>query len=88
MYGGRAILTSTKFIESYTGTIRKVFGALMILGALLIGSHGDAVLQHLVENYFPKINVENNELVRKELAKLKPISNPNFSGLIKRLLIL
>lgn len=79
MYGGNVMLNSMKSIEGYTGIIRRLFGALMIVGALLIGFHGDTVLQHLVENYLPSINIENNELVKKELAKLKPMSNKNFS---------
>lgn len=79
MYGGKAILNSTQFLSKYSELIRKGFGVLMIMSALAIAFHGDVILQRFAANYFPKISIENNERIKKELAKLNFMPNPNFS---------
>jgi cytochrome c biogenesis protein CcdA/thiol-disulfide isomerase/thioredoxin len=71
MIGGSAAINSTHILAQYSEIIRKVFGLLMIIGALAIAFHGDVWLQQLTARYFPSINVENNELVRKQLANLR-----------------
>lgn len=71
MYGGNKITTSTSALAPYTETIRKIFGALMILGALAIAFHFDTVLQQFAIKYFPMITVDSNEAVKKELETLQ-----------------
>jgi cytochrome c biogenesis protein CcdA/thiol-disulfide isomerase/thioredoxin len=70
MYGGNKIAASTTALAPYTELIRKIFGALMILGALAIAFHFDVVLQQLAIKYFPILTIDTNETVKKELEKL------------------
>ena len=70
MYGSNTIANSTATMAPYTETIRKIFGVLMILGALAIASHFDVVLQQFALKYFPMITVGDNPIVQKELEKL------------------
>ncbi|MDR3550848.1 MAG: cytochrome c biogenesis protein DipZ [Candidatus Babeliales bacterium] len=76
MYGGSKL---TGAISGYSQHIRKVFGILMILGALAIAFHGDIVLQQLAIKYFPIVTIDNNEIVKKELEKLNSKKNINFA---------
>lgn len=75
MYGGNSIIASTQFLSGYTELIRKIFGVLMILGALAIAFHFDVVLQQIAVRYFPVITFEDNETVKKELEKLRMNTN-------------
>lgn len=79
-YGGNKIINSTNIISGYTEIIRKIFGILMIFGALAIAFHFDVILQQIALKYFPMINIENNESVKKELEKLKPNKNQNHAN--------
>jgi len=67
-WGGNRI---TQSLRGYTETIRKVFGALMILAAAAMALHWDVALQQWTLKYFPTLNVENNEQVQDELNKLR-----------------
>ena len=82
MYGGNRIINSTQFLAGYTELIRKVFGALMILGALAIAFHFDVVLQQFAVRYFPMITIEDNQTVQKELEKLKMNNHKKTISLI------
>ena len=82
MYGGNRIINSTQFLAGYTELIRKVFGALMILGALAIAFHFDVVLQQFAVRYFPMITIEDNQTVQKELEKLKMNNRKKTTSLI------
>lgn len=77
MYGGNKIVNSTGAIAAYSEIIRKVFGILMIAGALAIAFHFDVYLQQIAIKYFPMITVDNNELVKKELDRLA--TNPQVT---------
>lgn len=80
IWGGSKITSSLSVFAPYTELIRKLFGALMIVGALAIAFHADVILQQVAINYFPKITIENNERVKKELELLqKGASMNNFS---------
>ena len=70
MYGGNKIANSTTAIAPYTEIIRKIFGSLMILGALAIAFHFDVILQQLALKYFPMITIGDNPTVQKEIEKL------------------
>jgi cytochrome c biogenesis protein CcdA/thiol-disulfide isomerase/thioredoxin len=70
MYGGSKINQSISHFGRYTEYIRKLFGLLMILGALAILFHADIFLQQLAIKYFPSLKIEENTLVQKELATL------------------
>ncbi|HZW60836.1 MAG TPA: cytochrome c biogenesis protein DipZ [Candidatus Babeliales bacterium] len=71
MYGGNKISISISAIAPYTELIRKLFGILMILGALAIAFHVDVLLQQVAIRYFPVVTIENNRLVKKELDLLQ-----------------
>lgn len=77
MYGGNKIASSTTILAPYTELIRKIFGGLMILGALAIAFHFDVVLQQIALRYFPMISIDTNETVKKELEKLHTNTNMN-----------
>lgn len=77
MYGGSKIAASINTITPYTQIIRKLFGTLMILGALAIALHFDVVLQQIAIRYFPMLTVENNALVKKELDSLQKVADVN-----------
>jgi len=79
MYGGNRIISSTKILAGYSESIRQFFGGLMIAGALAIAFHVDVVLQQFTVHYFPMLNVENNQLLNKELMALNQPQNPSFS---------
>ncbi len=79
MYGGNKVINSTTALAPYAETIRKFFGALMIVAAIAILFHLDEHLHNVALKYFPEISVENNELVKKELAAMVPNQNPEFN---------
>ena len=83
MYGGNHIINSTQFLAGYTELIRRVFGALMILGALAIAFHFDVVLQQFAVRYFPMITIEDNQTVKKELEELKMNDRKKTTSLIQ-----
>lgn len=63
-------------LNKYTGRIQQVFGAIMIVAALLIYTNYDKVIQVRILNLFPaygKIfeSIENNERVSQELNVLR-----------------
>lgn len=75
-YGGQTLFRKTRFLSSYTLTIQKVFGVMMILMAVLIATNYDTILQVKLLNLFPSYtqaltNIENNQEVQKQLALLK-----------------
>lgn len=71
MYGGNKITSSISSIAPYTELIRKIFGVLMVLGALAIAFHFDMVLQQIAIKYFPMVTIDDNALVKEELNKLR-----------------
>ncbi len=68
MYGGSSIVS---FISPYSESIRKIFGGLMICGALAIALHADMWLQQITPRYVPSLGVEDNPAVLKELKQLQ-----------------
>lgn len=58
-------------LKKHLESIRKLFGALMILTALLLYFHGEAYLQKWTLKYVPFIQLDTQESVVKELARLK-----------------
>lgn len=82
IYGGQRILNSSKGLSKYSETIRKGFGALMIMAALAIAFHYDVKFQQFAIQYVPLINIENNAVVQKELENLRTanasIANQSF----------
>lgn len=77
IYGGNKIASSMSLLTPYTELIRKIFGVLMIIGALAIAFHIDVVLQQIAVKYFPIISIEDNPLVKKELDILQKGTDMN-----------
>lgn len=76
MYGGRNLLNKVPWLLSNTSTIQKAFGVLMILTAIGIFFNLDRRFQTFVLDAFPNYGkgltqIEDNELVRKQLDSLK-----------------
>lgn len=74
-YGGRQIITKTRFISAYTGRIQQVFGAIMILTAVAIYTNYDKVIEAKLLNIFPQFGqalnkFESNSAVKQQLARL------------------
>lgn len=78
MYFGNKISSSIGYLSHYTETIRKIFGALMVMSACAILLHIDVWLQKITLRYFPNIELENKLPIRKELEKLVPLKNKAF----------
>lgn len=68
---GSAITAKITRITPYTELIRKAFGILIILSALAIWFHLDVKLQQFTLQFFPSLQIDDNELVKKELRKLQ-----------------
>jgi thiol-disulfide isomerase/thioredoxin len=89
-YGGRQVITRTRFLSRYTGRIQQVFGVIMLLTAIAIYTNYDRLLETKLLNTFPQISstlngFENNSAVTGQLDILKgngtseaiPIGNKN-----------
>lgn len=72
-YGGQRAL-SFPSVAKHTETIRKVFGALMILTALALSLNWDVAFQQIVLDYFPSVQIENNAWVQKQLQQIRGAS--------------
>jgi len=73
---GRYLFTKTRVFSKYTGKIQQIFGAIMILTAILIFTNYDKVLQAKLLDYFPSygnflIDLESNEKVEQQLDKIR-----------------
>lgn len=73
---GNKLFTKTRMISGYTGRIQQAFGVLMIVMAFLILTNQDKVLQARLLDVFPQystflVNLEGNDVVKSELAKLR-----------------
>jgi len=80
--GSRRLLEKIRTLNQYTETIQKVFGILIILTGLAIASGVDRSIQtFILDNTPDKWNeflqkFENNEVIKKELEKIKPKPMP------------
>ncbi len=90
MYAGNKLINSTLSITKYSETIRRIFGALMIIAALVMAFHFDAFIQQWFLKYLPIITIEKNPSVQKELENtvlkkqmLDPttVKAPDFKGI-------
>ncbi|MBI2621206.1 MAG: cytochrome c biogenesis protein DipZ [Candidatus Levybacteria bacterium] len=77
---GRRIFSGSKLLSPYLGKIQQVFGAIMIITAILIFTNYDKTLQAKLLDLFPSygnfiINLESNEKVKKQLDNLRGGTN-------------
>lgn len=70
-YGGNKMIQSSRFLSAHSEGIRRGFGGLMILTAISIALHWDMILQEQIIRVIPPVLIENNLLVKEELAKLQ-----------------
>ena len=75
-YGGQQFIARAKGINKYTAKIQQLFGAVMILTALVIFTNYDQILQLQLLNAFPALGTvfngfENNSFVTDQLNLLK-----------------
>ncbi len=73
---GKTVLTKSRFLSKYTGSVQRIFGLIMILTAILIFTNYDKVLQAKLLDTFPSYSnflykLEGNSQVQKELKSLK-----------------
>ncbi len=93
---GQRIFAQTRKVNKYTASIQRVFGVIMILTAVAIGTNYDKVLQVQLLNIFPSYSsfinkIESNDAVTKQLSQLKnkPLISvnaskaPEFTGITK-----
>ncbi len=86
---GRTLFTKSRLFSPHLGKIQQLFGVIMLLAALAIGTNYDKVLQLKLLNIFPSYsnfitNFENNNLLKNQLDKLRgkiSLSNPLGPGL-------
>ncbi len=75
-YGGRQVVTRTRFLSRYTGRIQQVFGVIMILGAVAVYTNYDRLLETKLLDAFPQFGAslagfESNNAVTTQLEILK-----------------
>lgn len=80
IYGGRQLLQKVPWLLKNTGKIQKAFGVLMILTALAIFFNVDRKFQTYILEKFPEygtglVQLEDNELVKKQLEKISGEDN-------------
>lgn len=95
---GSRLFTKSQLISKYTGSIQKLFGAIMMVTAFLIFTNYDKVIQLKLLDLFPSYSglvntFENRPVVKKQLDLLKnkattpplPLYGqaPEFSGITK-----
>ncbi len=73
---GQKLLTSSRSLSKYTGTIQQIFGFIMILTAISIFTNYDKVLQAKLLDAIPSYstflnNLESNDAVKTELDSLR-----------------
>lgn len=71
IYGGKAILNSSRWLSRHTESIRKVFGLLMMLTALMMASGIDLSFQSWASKFVPSLVIEEHPIVTEQLAKLR-----------------
>lgn len=71
IYGGQAILASSRWLSRHTEGIRKGFGLLMMLTALMMASGLDLSFQSWASKFVPSLVIEENPIVTQQLAKLR-----------------
>jgi cytochrome c biogenesis protein CcdA/thiol-disulfide isomerase/thioredoxin len=75
-YGGRQVITRTRFLSKYTGRIQQVFGVVMLLTAVAIYTNYDRVIETKLLDEFPQFSAalngfESNKTVSTQLDILK-----------------
>lgn len=69
-YGGQKAL-SISSLAKYSERIRQFFGVLMILTAVALALNWDVAFQQSILDYIPRVQLENNERLKRELQKLR-----------------
>jgi cytochrome c biogenesis protein CcdA/thiol-disulfide isomerase/thioredoxin len=80
-YGGRQVITRTRFLSRYTGKIQQAFGVLMLLTAVAIYTNYDRLIEAKLLNAFPRFSAtlngfESNKSVSRQLEILKGKRDP------------
>lgn len=75
-YGGRQVITRTRFLSRYAGRIQQVFGVIMLLVAVAIYTNYDRLAETKLLNAFPQFSAtlngfESNKTVSTQLEILK-----------------
>lgn len=70
-YGSSKIISASHFLSRHAEGIRRFFGGLMILFAVVLFFHWDMVLEQKLISYLPQALVENNPRLERELKKLR-----------------
>lgn len=73
-YGGNKALQTLPYLSRHSETIKKGFGALMILTAVALYYNFEVYLQQIAIKYIPTLQIENSPQVQNELNKLRPQS--------------
>ncbi len=81
-YGGRQVITRTRFLSKYTGRIQQVFGVVMLLTAVAIYTNYDRLIETKLLNAFPQFSTalnsfESDKTVSTQLDILKGRKSEN-----------
>lgn len=76
MYGGNKALRSSRYLSQHAEGIRQFFGALMIAFAAALFFNVDTLLQQKILEYFPKLTIENQPIVKQALNTLRQDDSP------------
>lgn len=69
-YGGQKAF-SLPSLAKYSEKIRQFFGVLMMLTALALAFNWDIAFQQSILDYIPRVQLENNERLKREIEKLR-----------------
>lgn len=70
-YGSQKIIASSRLLSKYSEVIRRIFGIIMILVALVLAFNWDMLFEQKLIQYLPQGLVENNPQLSKQLQKLR-----------------
>lgn len=84
-YGGQKLVSDTRFLSKYTGRIQRIFGVVLLLTAILIGTNYDKILQVKILDALPAYSsiltsFEKSSVVTNELNKLTGRKNINLNN--------
>lgn len=70
-YGSGKVIQSSRFLSRHAEGIRRFFGAVMIIFAVMLVFNWDLILEQKLMRFFPEALVESNPRLEEELKKLR-----------------
>jgi cytochrome c biogenesis protein CcdA/peroxiredoxin len=86
VYGGNRVISSSHFLSTHSEKLRKLFGVLTMVVAIMLTFHFDMVFEQKFLRYLPRSLVETNPSLERQLKKLRGETKvqgmaPDFVGI-------